>query len=158
MKTNYCRLIEKKLIFYIDNELDEKESGLVMAHISECTDCQFLFRELSDGLKLLDEDKLTDSNPFFITRVMEKMKNESQNEATWNWIPKRKLALQFAIYIILGIFAIITGFYLGSGNNVVDEITFDEQIDTTDYQYFANSYSTNFDKNAYSIDFEKVEE
>jgi len=158
MKINNCKLIEKKLIFYIDNELNVNESALVKAHLEKCPSCQCLLNQLGECLNLIEEDKLKETNPFFQARLMEKIKSQDKKLPVWSWIPKKQLAFQFTIYILLGFFALLAGIYLGSGNTVVDESSLIEQIDTTDYELFANSYNYNFNQNIYQVELDKTED
>jgi predicted anti-sigma-YlaC factor YlaD len=153
-----CKLIEKKLIFYIDNELDAKDSASVRAHLDECPKCKFIYNQIYESLELINEDKLTDSNPFFYTRVMEGIRKKSAYKPELKWLPGKQFVLQTSLYLILGIFALLLGTYLGSGHTFVDETALSNQTDTTDYQLFANSYKLDLTQNVYTVEMERDEE
>jgi predicted anti-sigma-YlaC factor YlaD len=158
MKKTDCKLVEKKLIFYIDNELDINELMLVKSHLEVCSDCKSAYNHLIECMGLIADDKLTETNPFFYTRLKEKMDAQSSKKKVLNWLPSKQLIRQSAFYIVLGIFALFSGFYLGSGNSMINESTLITEPDTTDYQVFASSYNFNFNKNIYVVDLVNNEE
>lgn len=151
MKIMKCKLIEKRLIFFIENELQEKESILVKAHLEICPECRLLYEKMEADLEFLKTDRVHESNPFFHVRVAEKIKNPLLNKRDLRILPKKQYIVQFAFYMLLGIFALIGGIYLGSGT-VVDESVLSNQTDTADFQLFANSYNYNFNQNIYQIE------
>jgi predicted anti-sigma-YlaC factor YlaD len=152
-----CKLIEKKIIFYLENELDAKQSSMVEAHLNECLACKYLYTQIEASLNIIKSDKLTETNPFFSTRVIEKVKNQTKTNPILDWIPKKQLVFQFSVYILLIFFALMAGSYLGSGINATDQIVTETNSDTTDYQLFADSYHYNFNRNEYAIEVETKE-
>ena len=151
-----CKLIEKKLLFFIENELDVKEMESVREHLDKCSDCHSLYLRIHDCIDLIQNDRLTETNPFFVTRVTERLKSANNKGLIRNL--KKEFVLQLAFYLVLGMLAIFSGLYLGSGNQVIDESKLTQGTDTTDYQLFANSYNFNFNKNANSIEIVSDEE
>lgn len=145
-----CKLIEKKLIFYIEDELDARESALVKAHIDNCQACNYIFGRMKQNLDFIKDDILSVSNPFFHTRVMAAIQN--QKRASHSWIKQKQLILQTATYGFIIIFALIAGIFLGSGNAVNEQALMEDQADTTDYQLFANSYKYHFSKDVYVVE------
>jgi predicted anti-sigma-YlaC factor YlaD len=158
MKKMNCKLVEKKLIFYIDNELNVNESLLVKAHLDACAECKSAYDHLLECVGLIAVDKLTATNPFFYTRLKERMEAQTSKKIVFSWLPSRQVVLQSAFYVILGAFALFSGFYLGSNNIMVNESSLIKESDTTDYQIFANSYNFNFNKNIYVVDMVNNEE
>lgn len=66
-----CDNIKEDLSAYIDNELDEKESGEIRKHLAECKDCNKEFNELSATVALLGKMKRYTA-PAFIAKAIEK--------------------------------------------------------------------------------------
>jgi hypothetical protein len=157
-KMTNCRQIRKKLIFYIENELGADDTGLVRAHLEVCPDCSFLYGQINDSLQLIGADRKTDSNPFFYTRLNERLKNQADKQPLFGWLPKKQVILQAALYIVLGFMALTGGIYLGSVNPEIDEEIQTNITDTTDYQLFASSYNFNFNKSSYITDITNEEE
>ena len=61
-----CRLIEKKLIFYIENDLDANESMLVKAHLDNCSKCMKIYSMMKQNLDFVKDDILTRIKSFFL--------------------------------------------------------------------------------------------
>lgn len=144
-----CKTIQKKLIFLIEDELDKKESSVVKAHLDTCSDCRFLFNQLEQSLAFISNDKLTDTNPFFVTRVMESIRQKPTKNSIFGWLEQKQMVLQAAIYAFTISISLLAGIYLGSENTKQDDVTFINETEKTDYQLFADSYNNQFNKNEY---------
>jgi predicted anti-sigma-YlaC factor YlaD len=147
-----CKQVTKKLIFYIEKELDVKEAALIQNHLEECPKCKLLYYQLEQSLNLINEDKLTESNPFFVTRVTESIKSKAQKNTILGWFSEKQYVLQTSLYIILIILALFTGRHLGTTYEPAEQASAIDQVDTNDYQLFADSYNYNFDQNVYILE------
>ena len=145
-----CKLIEKKLIFYFENELDEKESELIKAHLDQCHECNYLFDNMKQSLNLIGDDILKDSNPFFYTRVAGAIENQKKRRT--GRILQKELIFQIVSYTFIVLLAMFAGIYLGSGVAVNNQAAQEVQSDTTDYQLFASSHQFHFSEKVYMVE------
>ena len=55
--------------------------SLVQEHLNSCSECALFAEEMKLTLNILDEEKTPELNPFFYTRVKEKLENQEQEVA-----------------------------------------------------------------------------
>ncbi len=146
------------MIFYIEQDLDTKESALVKAHLDECSNCRFLCNQIEQSLKLFNEDKLTATNPFFVSRVMQGIKENTEKKSIFTWLGQKQYVLQTALYTATIVLSLLAGIYLGSGTTPQEETNLFNETEETDYQLFADSYDYQFNKNTYLAEVSDNEE
>ena len=61
-----CKKVHKKLIFYLEGDLPEKEAGEVAAHLAQCVDCTAFANDMKRTLGVLQIEKSPEVNPYFI--------------------------------------------------------------------------------------------
>ena len=77
---------------------------------------------------------------------------ETRKNSRYSWLKQKQLILQTATYAFIIIFALIAGIFLGSGDIINDQALTESQIDTSEYQLFANSYKYHFSKDVYVVE------
>lgn len=105
-----CNTLHKKIIFFLDGELPEKEMKEMRLHLSECSDCATFAEELRNTLKVIDIHKEHEVNPFFYTRVkarLDKQAFQPVNRSVWVRV------LQPAFFSLLLLAGIYTGIKIG---------------------------------------------
>ena len=123
-----CKEIEGLLIDYIENNLDEKESQIITAHITSCTSCKESLQELQLIFDEIDKDRdeLPDASLKRNFEEMLKQEKEAtseakvvllQNSSKNHW----KTALQIAATIVL----VFSAYLYGKQQN---SISFSEEI------------------------------
>jgi len=81
-----CTEMESKLA---DMLLDAKSApAKVQTHVAECESCQAELAELQATMALLDEWKAPEPNPFFVTRMNARMREERE-AAPESWLARR---------------------------------------------------------------------
>jgi anti-sigma factor RsiW len=80
----------------------------VKAHFTSCRDCALELETMRKTMDLLDEWKAPeDTSPYFMTRVMARVREEATNSAPargWlSWFRKPALALSMAAILVAGI-------------------------------------------------------
>ncbi len=75
MKTKkmHCNQVQQKLIFYVEKELSQRENDFVVSHLDTCSHCASLADELSAILAVIEKDKEVRMNPYFLTRVEQRL-------------------------------------------------------------------------------------
>ncbi len=154
-----CREIQKKLIFFIEGDLDSNDSSYVNGHIENCKDCQFLFNQLKSSLEFIENDKQTETNPFFYTRVMAGLAAQPKQNILINWLRQKQYSIQVLAYSLIVVAAITLGHYLGKDRVIVELETVSQENEISDNQLFAESYQFNFnEEDTYIIKAEVNEE
>jgi len=75
-----CKDFKKQLI----NEQITQE-GLV--HLDHCTRCGYLYNQVNKDLEQLDHDRINETNPFFATRVMQRIENKKSSRGRRKYKP-----------------------------------------------------------------------
>ena len=114
-----CKQIKKKLSAYQDGQLPAEEMKIIAAHLQVCPACSSELEEMNAVWNaLLTVDKI-ESAPFFWQKL-------SRSLATGSMPLRRKriffaspqFSLMVVVAILLMIFSLWTGFYLGKGISV----------------------------------------
>jgi predicted anti-sigma-YlaC factor YlaD len=134
-----CKQVQNKLIFVIEGDLQADESNAVHAHLDNCKECQQLYNQLKVSISFLNEDKLTETNPFFVSRVMAAIELQPQMNPLINWLKNKQYALQVSFYTILVILGILLGHFLGK-DRIIEPATAKQDKEVIDDQLFAESY------------------
>ena len=51
-----CEKLHKKLIFFLDGDLPEKEAQEINSHLNECTDCDAFAEDMKKTLGIIQEE------------------------------------------------------------------------------------------------------
>lgn len=119
-----CKAIHKKLIFFLENELPEKEMEDIRLHLSGCHECAAFAEYMKETLSLLDEEKRPDVNPFFYTRVKARLERQAVKESP---APVWAKILQPAVFILLLLLGVYAGIKIGQPANDIQEYYYAEQ-------------------------------
>ncbi|WP_321348316.1 zf-HC2 domain-containing protein [uncultured Draconibacterium sp.] len=121
-----CNKVHSKLIFFLEKELQVSEMEQVQKHLDECSDCARFAAEMKSTLRILENDKVTDENPFFYTRVKARLEKQHDEQLVARPVLLRILQpVAFSILLLLGIYG---GFKLGeTPRNTLVSSTLSEQ-------------------------------
>lgn len=108
-----CKALHNKLIFYLEGDLSEKEAEQVQNHLSECSDCARFASEMQKTLGILETEKSPEMNPFFFTRLKEKMKPQNGTFELKGDNPFLIRVLQPALFTLLLLAGIYSGIKIG---------------------------------------------
>ncbi len=112
-----CEKLHKKLIFFLDGDLPEKELQEINSHLNECTDCAAFAEDMKKTLEIIQEEKSPEVNPFFYTRLKARMENEEAREEQQVGFLIWEKVLQPAFFSLLLLAGIYTGIKIGQPVN-----------------------------------------
>ena len=120
----------KELIYSLyDGELDATLSQSVTAHLDGCLECQETFKRWSRTAKGLFRVPHTEPSEFFVTQVMERVRDLAPAKPTFGWrvsLPWLVPAVGFAMMIL-----VVTP-PAPSPGGVIDEFIFSNHAATAD--------------------------
>lgn len=108
-----CKRIHKKLIFYLEGDLPDREAGEVAAHLLRCNECAALAEEMRKTLGILELEKSPEVNPFFYTRLKARLEKEESEVRRPVGFPVWKSILQPAVFTLLLFLGIYAGIKIG---------------------------------------------
>lgn len=108
-----CNIVNKNLIAYLEDALDSSKRQKIEEHLSSCKRCIVIFEQVKNTYALLDEKEEAAVNPFFFTRLEQKIENiERGNIPFYRTIYFR--LLKPALLTLLVLLSIISGVLIGS--------------------------------------------
>lgn len=122
-----CKVLHKKLIFFLEKELPENEIEQIKVHISECASCALFVEEMRKTLAVIAEERMPETNPFLYSRVKVKLEDHAEKSPAPGWLTHLKPALQpiaFSVLLVLGIYS---GFKIGYTAEQTAETTLTQQ-------------------------------
>lgn len=149
-----CKDFQNSMLFFIDGDLKKTDAAQFEKHLEVCNQCKQLFEEISTSYSLIGKNRITESNPFFYTRVKAALENETSKPV---WTAK-KLVLQWVTYSIIGVFSLLAGYFIANDRNSVVESSIQQQYERTDEELFAEShYFTLSAEDLYIVSTEEME-
>ncbi len=112
-----CKTLHKKLIFFLEGDLPEKEANEMKAHLAECESCAAFAEDMQKTLGIIQIEKSPEVNPFFYTRLKARMENEENRAKLPAGIPIWEKILQPAFFSLLLLAGIYTGIKIGQPAN-----------------------------------------
>ncbi len=109
-----CKTIHKKLIFFLEGDLPEREAELMKVHLSGCKDCAAFAEELRKTLGIIEEEKSAEINPFFYTRLKARLEAQTEPAIIPFWKPVLIRVVQPVVFSILLIAGIYSGYKIGA--------------------------------------------
>lgn len=124
-----CKQIHKLLPDYVDLNLSKEKSEKVHLHLEDCRECSALYQRLKDTLVLLKPTSDVSEQPFYYTRLKQRMENKIKSrESIFNIVIFKKV-LQPAIYFASLIIAVYIGILIGSNSSIPNQFSkLDEEI------------------------------
>jgi|SRR5690554_1830837 len=122
-----CKMLHKKLIFYVEEELPELEMQEVAIHLAHCERCAAFAEYLTKTLGIVQQEKTIYESPFFYTRLKVRMEQQQQaiNKSiislAWGKV------LQPALFSILLIAGIYSGIQIGAGIAPDETVAFEDE-------------------------------
>ncbi|MDY6800529.1 MAG: zf-HC2 domain-containing protein [Bacteroidota bacterium] len=137
-----CNKIHKYFYRYHLGELSPPLKDEIENHITNCTECSALYTKLVQTLNHLNDRETLPEQPFYYTRLKQRMENKKeQTESVWSSGLAKKI-LQPVIYMASLILAVYIGILIGSGtgsyesNLAKNEALEDDYIEAfVEYQY-----------------------
>lgn len=133
-----CSEIQKKLIFYIEKELEKNSTMEIESHISKCKKCNSIFNEMNKTYSILNNVEQLNPNPFFYTRLSEKIK-EIENKRIFH--PSFIKILQPIVVSFVLIVSVVLGIVIG--NEFSQNSNIFENITETEIQVYSDNFYLN---------------
>lgn len=154
-----CKDFKNNMVHYIEKNLDIESAEMFEQHLKNCGSCNKLYKIFFADYQLIASDKITDSNPFFYSRVMAAIEHEKKTKPIFRFFAKKELILQFATYLIIVLFAIFTGYLIGNDKALINQEGLQNQTELSDLQLFADSHNLSFnEEDVYYINTNETEE
>ena len=134
-----CKDLHKRIIFYLDAELSEKEMEETKLHLAECSECAVFATEMEKTFAVLAAEKSPAVNPFFYTRLKAKMENRASVQYELQQKSILAKILQPAFFSVLLLAGIYTGIKIGQPAN---ETNLTEVISDQDVIPYLNEMET----------------
>ncbi|MDP2422914.1 MAG: zf-HC2 domain-containing protein [Bacteroidales bacterium] len=129
-----CKNVQQKLIFFAENDLSTLEAVNVGKHLEGCSDCNLLYEELRETLGVIEKEKEFRVNPFFATRVEQRLANLKEKEILLSqsvWLVRLTKLVPVALSLVL---AVWLGINLGINfSQTPAQTTVSQVSDTTFY-------------------------
>ncbi len=112
-----CNKIHKILYRYQLGTLSPQLKKEIDKHLLNCPECSAIYAKLFQTLNHLNDKDTLPEQPFYYTRLKQRMENKKeQTETVWSNGIARKI-LQPALYLASLILAVYIGILIGSGTN-----------------------------------------
>jgi hypothetical protein len=122
-----CKTLHTKIIFFLEEELPDREMEDIKIHLESCPGCIAFASEMKKTLTVLHNDKLQEVNPFFYTRVKARLENQEAEKTAARRNPVLVRILQPAFFSILLLAGIYTGVKIGQpSKNAADTSVYAE--------------------------------
>lgn len=153
-----CEEIENNLTFYIEASLSKDKMKELKTHISRCDNCNMLYKKISGCFAFVEQDKITKTNPFFYSRLKERLERK-ENISVFGKLKKKEPYLQIFSYAAAIAVAIVLGVVLGKDDTLNSDFTFNNSNELSEYQIFADSYNMSQPtEDTYEMELNKLEE
>lgn len=108
-----CKAIHKKLIFFLENDLPEKEMETIRIHLAGCKECAAFAEYIRKTLGVLNRERKPSVNPFFYTRLKVRLENQAINNIPVAVASVRARILQPVFFILLLLLGVYAGIKIG---------------------------------------------
>ena len=135
--------VENNLIFFIEGNLAENKRVDFNKHLNSCDNCKTLYQKLEADLLVIENDKITEPNPFLYSRIIASLEQEESKEPSVIRLNTRAFYVQLAAYAAGIILAIFLGIGLGADFDSNNNLVIEDYEELTEYQMFADSYNLN---------------
>ncbi|WZL72987.1 DUF4179 domain-containing protein [Clostridiaceae bacterium 35-E11] len=110
-----CKEIQKHLLEYVEQSMDEGKRKEIAVHIKACEECKKELKELKEAIHFIEDHKNQVSIPY---GFMERLRNQQKDIQRKINKPKKRLMSGFLVAAILTLF-VVTAFGL-EGFNVIE--------------------------------------
>ncbi len=108
-----CKTIHKKLIFFVEGDLPEKEMQEVRFHLSGCSRCKAFAEEMKKTLNIVQLEKSAPVSPYFYTRLKARMEKQQEAVVGQESLSLWGRVLQPVMFSVLLMAGIYTGIKIG---------------------------------------------
>lgn len=129
-----CKTIQQKLFFLAEKELPTQEAAIVENHLEGCSECKMIYEELQNVLNVIAIEKQFSVNPFFATRVLQKLENLQEKETLQRQLSRIPAYVRLMPVAISFVLAVWLSLNLSvSFSQDKDQGSVSQQTDSTSY-------------------------
>jgi anti-sigma factor RsiW len=92
--------IEDYMHDYLDDDISEEHSNMLMSHIAECDVCKNTFQELNKTVAFLQSNHITAPNGF-TANVMRNLPKQSKRVKYIKWLQRNPVLIAASLFILL---------------------------------------------------------
>ena len=108
-----CQFVKYNMINYLEGQLKALEVQAFDSHLEQCDSCRTVFEEFAKTYNMLEADKHVQPNPFFFSRLEQRIINEQQSLP--GFIPQIfAKAIKPIMATLLILLSILSGVLIGS--------------------------------------------
>lgn len=136
-----CKDVEKKLIFFLEVELQEQEQQQVSEHIGHCEGCAAKLQYLKESFQIVEAEKAIEVKPFLYTRILARMEPRQQTIRRWVLAPlavASVLVVGLLIGSVAGRLTIQQGTTLFQSDHNVSYLFNDADLESTELRLLNN--------------------
>ena len=140
-----CKKIIKRIPDYIDNSLSKGDYDIVKNHLANCEKCNYYYQNLISSLDYLKQIREVPEDPFYYTRLKQRMENSLNKESGFNLSIFKQKVLQPVFYLASIFLAVYIGILIGSNSSNTNQLS-DNNTETENKNYieiFAESQHLN---------------
>ncbi len=128
-----CRLIEEKLVDFIEQQLDDETAEQIRQHIKSCASCRKLVEDFNAIWTSVDVDKIKELEPppFFKTRLGARLDDVIDRESAKPFWRKLFPTFQPAAIVVALLLAVFSGYKFANVPTVADD-SVDESAELLD--------------------------
>ena len=135
-----CKEINKKLIFYIEDSIDETEKSEIEKHLSECKSCAADLSILKLSFQSIEIETQTEGNSFVSTQILAKIESKKQKKSVLKYVFQPVIAT-LVVFVGIWIGQNISNNYFNNQSDIVqnqNNIELSEQyvIDNVSYEEY----------------------
>lgn len=85
---------------YLDDDINEEHSNVLLSHIAECDECKKTFHELSKTVAFLQSNHITAPSGF-TANVMKNLPKQSKRRRFEKWLQRNPVLIAASLFILL---------------------------------------------------------
>ncbi|MBT3208547.1 MAG: hypothetical protein HN704_02185 [Bacteroidetes bacterium] len=108
-----CQTFKNNIVFYSENSLPKEKTEEFQTHLKVCNSCQKIYNEVEQTLNVFEDEKKLEINPFFYTRLQQKIDNRASQQEMPIYLPIFKKILKPVFVGVIIVFGIFIGINFG---------------------------------------------
>jgi hypothetical protein len=110
-----CSKYKSLFTAYLDGELPDTKRREIEAHLADCQTCQEALKQISLIISTTKELEKKETSPYFVSKVMQRIKEEETRLTTVTTRLRLKLAFTFASVIVVALIGSFSYYHFRSG-------------------------------------------
>jgi predicted anti-sigma-YlaC factor YlaD len=139
-----CKEFKDRLPLYLGDDINPAKKTDLETHLDSCTECSLLYKKVSGSLFQLQPKKEVNEQPFYYTRLKQKMLNQLEKKSFIQGLLYKK-SLQLTAYFASIVIAVFIGIFIGSSS---------DKVQYSDINYDSKDYLKSYMEYQYLNDFE----